>query len=226
LNTTSSNSFPSVSGLRGHWSASDLSLSDSDPISNWLDTSGNAFHFTQAAAGSAKPLYRTNQINSQPAIQFNGNGWFNGDAGLFTGMTGGNIFVVIKAGSDPGGANYGLWQMPRGTDNTAYPYSDGFIYDDFMGPRSSYNPTPSLAAWRTYSVISTASEWTAKLDFSQIYQTLTGLSVRTAGTVTLGRNWGSINFNGYMAEVILYDHKLSSGDSALIQAYILSKYGI
>ncbi|MBN1250093.1 MAG: hypothetical protein JXC32_20680 [Anaerolineae bacterium] len=53
------------------WGAARLETgySDTDAVSQLTDQSGNARHMTQADAGY-KPTFRTNQINSLPAIDF------------------------------------------------------------------------------------------------------------------------------------------------------------
>lgn len=51
--------------------ASQLNLSDNDPVSSFTDFSGNNNHAEQGSS-SFQPIYKTNQINGNPAIQFDG----------------------------------------------------------------------------------------------------------------------------------------------------------
>jgi hypothetical protein len=46
-------------------------LSDGVAVSSWTDFSGNNNHAVQATAGN-KPIYKTNQLNGKPSVQFTG----------------------------------------------------------------------------------------------------------------------------------------------------------
>lgn len=45
-------------------------LNDGDPVSTWPDSSGNGHDVT--AAGTARPLYKTNILNGKPVVRFDG----------------------------------------------------------------------------------------------------------------------------------------------------------
>lgn len=64
----------SFSGLRAWWKADSLSLSDTDPVSTWLDSSGNGRSVT--GTGTTRPLYRTNQYNGLPTVRYDGSNDF------------------------------------------------------------------------------------------------------------------------------------------------------
>ncbi|GAH61746.1 unnamed protein product, partial [marine sediment metagenome] len=47
--------------------AEDLGLSNNDPVTSWIDTSGNGNDFSQST-GSLQPSFQTSQLNSFPAV--------------------------------------------------------------------------------------------------------------------------------------------------------------
>lgn len=50
--------------------ATQLGLTNGDPVSSWTDLSGNGNHFTSSA--SARPTFTSNGINSLPSLTFDG----------------------------------------------------------------------------------------------------------------------------------------------------------
>lgn len=82
-------------------------------------------------------------------------------------------------------------------------------------------------AWRLYNVSSAAGDWTSRLDGTQHFNT-TSNTVAFRGTdVFLGKSQGGGHYiDGDVAELILYDHVLASGDRDTVEAYIADKYGL
>jgi len=60
-----------VSGLSLWLKADALSLNDGDPVTTWTDSSTNSNDATQATAAK-KPTFKTNIVNSQPVVRFDG----------------------------------------------------------------------------------------------------------------------------------------------------------
>lgn len=59
-----------VSGLQNWFRADDLSLADNDPVSSWLDVSGNSNNLTGVL--TTRPLFKTNQYNGLPCVRYDG----------------------------------------------------------------------------------------------------------------------------------------------------------
>ncbi len=89
-------------------------LSNNDPVSTWEDESGNNYDAT--SSGSTRPLYKTNQQNGLPTLEFDGSDDFiGGSRGVLTSYT---VFMVLKQNSAggfstayrlDGGASDALW---------------------------------------------------------------------------------------------------------------------
>jgi hypothetical protein len=97
------------------------------------------------------------------------------------------------------------------------------------GRKTLVNPTPSLTSWRLYDAISISSEWTARLDGTQIYTTGTN-TVTTTGNRFIGKSeyptGGPFYLKGYIAEVIFYKAKVGTSDLASIKTYLANKYAL
>jgi hypothetical protein len=82
-----------------HLLASDIVQSNGTALASWPDTSGNANNAVQAT-GANQPIFRTNQVNSLPAVDFDGSNDYLSMAGIpgsFTSTPDEAIFMVVKA---------------------------------------------------------------------------------------------------------------------------------
>lgn len=231
LSVTSSFSPSDISGLK-LWLKADAinGLSDGDPVATWEDSSGEGNDGTQSISLS-RPSYQTNEINGLPIVRFDGTTgqWFD-LPDFASSFTAAEIFIVIKINEDPPGATNrtGLWRFRGGgVSNTHYPWVDNTIYESFAAdPRhTTVDPTPSLTSWRLYNVASATNDYTTRLDGTQLYNSGSN-TVSIGTTVMLGAGDGTYFLNGDVAEVIMYDSVLSSGDRNDVESYIASKYGL
>lgn len=210
-------------------------LSDGDPVATWEDSSTNNRDATQSTAGN-RPLYKTGIVNSLPVVRFDGSNDYlitSGVAGFLSGLSAAEVFLVVKVNADPAAADgsAGLWAMTGSADNTAFPYTDGNVYDGFGSSvrKSTGNPTLSLAStFRLYNVVSISGEWTSYVDGTQHFTTGTNTVSFGAGDGYLGTSvaLGSIVLAGDIAEFFLFNAKLSTADRQAMNAYIATKYGL
>jgi hypothetical protein len=206
-------------------------LSDGDPVATWEDSSVNNRDAAQSN-GSFRPTYETGELNSLPIVRFNGAFQFL-NCGNFSALTEGEVFVVVKIDNDPPGNinQAGLWTLGGEDEYTFYPFTDSSIYEDFgtNSRKTVGNPTPSLASWRIYNVFSAASDWGAAIDGTSISSTGTN-TVAFPTDVRLGISQigggGAYSLDGDIAEFIMYDNKLASGDRTAIVTHLQGKYGL
>jgi hypothetical protein len=198
---------------------------DGEAISQWDDSSGNARHATQGT-GANQATYQTNELNGLPVVRFDGsNDFFNvPDASALTAST---VFIVVKIDTDPPIAEEqtGLWHLGTAVNATHYPYTDGVIYDAFgtTARKTTVDPTPALTSFRIYGVVSAANDWRSYLD---------GVNLHTTGTNTvglpsaprLGGFTGTYFLDGDVAEFVLYDSALSTGDRQDVEAALTTKW--
>lgn len=210
-------------------------LANNATIGTWDDSSGRG---NSLAAGGAPPVFKTNIVNSLPAIYFDGSHytgtWLAGN-GALNSLTEGELFIVVKIDTDPPATTgvTGLWDFTSHSGanctnaNTHYPYTDSLIYDGaFSTVRKNVgNPSPALTSWRVYNVQSKANSWIATLDTVQLFSTGTN-AFATNGGERLGTGCSSYNLQGYIAEFLLYNHVVSGADRTSIWAYLGQKYGL
>jgi hypothetical protein len=78
-----------------------------------------------------------------------------------------------------------------------------------------------------YGIASTSGEFTARLNGAIQYPTATNtVGWTAAGSFTLGKTPDLLYFDGYVAEMILFDRVLSAGERSLVHTYLMDKYGI
>ena len=216
-----------ITGLRLWLKADSLSLADNDAVVTWADSSGNANDGT----GVNGPIYKVNIVNGKPVVRYNGvDERFTLPDALFSGMTQGEVFAVLKVDNDPPAAleQSGLWNFGSAAQMGHYPFTDSSVYEAFgtSSRKATGNPTDSLASFHLLNIWSVASDWVMNVNGTQHFSDASnGVGFPAAG-ITLGVSSGTAFFDGDMAEVCLYETKLSAGDRTIVKTYIASKYGL
>lgn len=217
----------SVAGCICWLKADALGLSNNDPVGTWTDSSGCGNSPTQSGSGD-KPLFKTGQLDSLPAVQFISDDWLEFPANAFSSLTAGEIFAIVKATSYPGAApNYnGIWEF--GTAGSSDHWPDDF-FDFFMGwgtDTRKYvgSAVFNVTAWHELNISSEADSWILRINDGE--QVNTGSNTAAWTTAAVIGNGGGLTtaFPGYFAEIIIYDHVLSSMDRGAVVAYLTAKY--
>jgi len=204
-------------------------VSDGDKVSTWTDLSGEANDGT--ASGTQRPTYKTNQINSLPAVRFEASTFLEylNIPNSFSALTEIQAFLVVKLEADPpaAGAYAGLWLFSSTSTETLFPFTDNTIYDSFgsSARKTTVNPTPSLASWRLYSVTSKSGEWTSYLDGTQLYTTATN-TVGIGTAPVIGRSSASYWFDGDIAFFVICSPVITGTDLTNMKTYIANKYAL
>jgi hypothetical protein len=223
--TFSPNALAPVSWLR----FDDYGLADDAAISTATDLSGNGNDWDQGTSGH-RAVYKTNVVNGRGVARFDGSDDHLEGPDLSS-LTAAEVFIVIKIDNDPPAAQAqtGLWDFSEAGDpNTHFPFNaDSQIYDSFGTTvrKTVGDPTPSLASWRLYNVVSVSGEWTARLDGTQLFTTGTN-TVTFIAAPQLGVSRTGEALDGDLAEFVLFDRELSSAERASIHAYFAERYGL
>jgi hypothetical protein len=206
-----------------------FALSGGDPISTWADSSGNGRNAT--SSGTNRPTYRASGgSNNQPYAEFDGTTDQLDLPDFLTSYTAGHIFIVVKVANDPPSSNVGPavgeWSY-LGGNQSHYPYSDGVIYDNWATSvrKTVGNPTPSLASWRVYEILSKSGNWTAWLDGTQIFNTGTN-TVQFGTTPKIAVNSGLSRMEGNMHEIIFFSRDINSTEIATVKTYLAYWYAL
>lgn len=212
-----------IAGLQLWLDASQINgLNDGDPVSTWIDLSGNGNDVTQATA-SKKPTYQTSEINGKPCLRFDGVDDFLINT-LFIAAQPLTILCVSKltvgktySRMFDGGASSRLLIGQQGPNELLF----------YAGSTSPTYIRATPWPWSFYTGI---------FNGSGSQQFLNGTLLGTADPY----NWGLIELRvgcgwwqgdnefwaGDIAELIIYNTTLSAGNLTLLHAYIAAKYGI
>ena len=194
-------------------------------VQSWADQSGLGHYATR---GGGTPTLALNQINGRPAIQFR-TSWFNVPGALFTAEQ----YLVLKA---PGTtwSNSGCFMGP--TDPTftgAGDFRYWRIYDMAGNNDCFWGDPPPIAVSKNGAPISPQFGANVGYHIPPINQymilkidvnTTTYGGARSPANYQIGKaaDVGTVDFD--VAEIICYDHVLSSNEASTMTAYLTNKY--
>lgn len=201
---------------------------------SWDDKSGNGRAPTQGTAAN-QPATGGATINGQPTINFDPSvtvRYLQYATNVFNGLTAAEVFIIRRANADA--VTTGNWAIGGSGSADFAPFSDRGLYDDFGSNTRTAAGAPAVGAWaqpHCLNVIATAAEWTANFNFAVLFPSAGANTVAWNANAKLGTEPGaSTGFAGQIAEVIIYDGKLSTVDrNALANtagtSYLRSRYG-
>lgn len=201
-------------------------------IASWIDQSGVA-NATQATA-SAQPFYYSNIINGHPAVRTTTGRYFNVNYAAINNV---NYTVLTVTRRLAGGSfNHimGIQGTTAGYSYFSLGYSGASLirhveYGNFINLGcEAYNATTEVPAilscqfddaigkqvWRIRDGIKTSSSGTNKSHYA----------ITNNGFI--GRGGEGYGFNGYIAEVIVYNRPLTTNEKIKINTYLSVKYGL
>ena len=204
-------------------------------IASWLDYSPLAKHANQATVAS-RPLYYSNIINGHPAVRTSSVRFFSVDWSIIN-DTNYTIYAVTRR---LGAGNFNHILGIQGTSASNSFLSLGYTsntsirhtqYGNFLSLSSeAYNATAEIptvmacqfneaigkAVWRIRDGVKSSASGTNKTH----YPYPAGIRGR------IGRGGEGYGFNGYIAEIFVYDRVLTNDEKARINTYLSVKYGL
>jgi len=197
--------------------ASAITASDGDLIATWADESVSANDATQTTAG-AKPIYRTNIFNGQPALSFDGARHMA--FGTNIDLSACTVFIVFSTFYKAGYANaliikrFGVYSLLNTIGWGVYRAATALMHGDFF-------PSNAGIACVKYSTSVT------DLYSSGRRRAVSGGSDAANATSRVGWDGsGTQTHVGYIAEVLIYNTSLSDADRISIEKYLAMKYDI
>ena len=196
-------------------------------IIQWTDKSGSGNHFAQANESHA-PVDTRGGVGT---ARFTGNAWLLCPRFFSTNRTA-ELFMVAKTDSVGGWNTISEW---GGDGDTSYWRNSGGAI--CFGSRRAGNSWSEDGACAMSVIDINVDQVTS--DPIAHYNAWVNGAVRVADGVTGGvANWETPNFalgyqpswpagiyHGYLAEVVVYDHILTSLDRASVTAYLRAKWG-
>lgn len=227
------------SGLIAHWKADSLALVDNDPVASWLDETAENNDLAQSTAGR-RPIYKTNIINSKPAVLFDGVDDYLVAAGAppasWDAMrTNRTVFVLARSISEPtagvevhGVFGQGVYRFYRNyTKELVEFFHNG---TEYVGLETGTDTWPV----NTWILASTSrndatSLCDAFLDgVAKAQESLGAVASGYTNAIEMGRVDASDSycFDGYIAEIIVYNRALNSDERQAIEQYLARKYDL
>jgi hypothetical protein len=209
----------SISGLQAWYDASQLTgFADGDPIGSTTDFSGNSRHATQST-GSKKPVYKTGILNGRPVMRFDGVD--DVLSASFTLAQPLSVAAVVKSTTTSGQHHV----IDGGTGTRAVVYQKLGEWYLYAGAE-----TDSGIAVDTTNphVLFFSFDNTSRPEY---VDGVAGSSVNPGSggyvsPVNLGSDGSGFNFwSGDIAEVLVYNTALSTGNRTTVQTYLKTKWG-
>lgn len=203
-----------------------IGYEDGDQVGTWPDLSGNEWNATQPTSGK-QPLYKTNTLNSQPSLRFDG---ANNDMLIAAGLDSADRlpFTLMATVFEPTNLK-GLFDSAPDTANMFRFYEDNEV------ELHNNNPTIALQGIGGGCVITITAEYDGGNRLFTAHRSTTQISQDTGGTdpiVFASTRIGSINtgydgwYSGDILELALWNTALSTADRETVIAYMETKYGL
>jgi hypothetical protein len=204
-------------------------ITSSGNVTALADQTGN--YTLSQTTSTNQPTYVASDVNGLPALRFNGNQWLASPGTLAPGLNQDMTIITVGMTTNPSAGAYSLYLgQNNGTSyiNRAAGYDGSEIFDTADSEAlGGLDPTAGTFVAETATLDSTLTSVTFYQNGVQTDTgTLSGVQNLSAG-ITLGAAGGGGNgWQGDIAEVLVYDHKLSSTELQQIGVYLTNKYGL
>jgi hypothetical protein len=199
------------------------SVVDNTALSQWDDQSGNARHLTQGTGG-LQPTYQTNELNGLPVVRFDGG---DGLSATFTTLAQpGTVFLVAR-NSNPASSTFTMFidAADVGATNRWVIGTSGTGADwQFYAGTAVQTGTPDTDYHLFTAVFDGASSY-GRLDRVALFTS--GLGSMSLGSgLRVGYNYNASGdfIVGDIAELVVYDSALSSGDRDDVESALTAKW--
>jgi len=207
-----------IPGLVGWWKADALVLAEDAAVSSWTDSSGNNRHLLQADAAK-RPVYKGAVVNGKPVVRF------TADAlkAAFTLGLPAHVLIVFK-GAGAYAGNEAAFDGAMGDTGYYFTHVDGM---QMLGPVYGPRVVTTTREWHLHEVLFNGPGSEIRVDGgAPTIGPTTGSGAM--GGLTLGVNGnGTTNFFNYdVAEILVFNRVLATGDRDDLEAYMGTKYGL
>lgn len=235
-----------ISGLAGWWDAtvssslfsavSGGSLPAADAaVMRWEDISGNGRHLTQPAnVTNNAPIRKIADSNTagKDSLFFDNSNDFLGLSTNVVTINGATLFIVHKRESDNNGGLHNF--SAQSAQGNHHPFTGSGFFDSLATtPRRNFSQAFSSTR-RLYSIISSASNWRAFLNGTQVYAL--GSNTLANSNADRPQGFGAGNYltstlagnscNSFICECILYDTALTNAQHTTVSNYLIKKWAL
>jgi alpha-tubulin suppressor-like RCC1 family protein len=203
-----------------------VTYDSSNNVTGWADQSGN-YPATQTTSG-AEPLYVSNDLGGKPALRFNGSQWLSNSANL--NLNADMTIIAVGESANPSNKQFSACLgTPSATGACrGMGYNGSVQAGDFyyVGTGGASVPAANTFVEEALSLDPTRSNVTFYRNGSETgTATVSGLANLTPGISVGSYGGGNDPWQGDIAEVMVYDHQLTSAEIAQVDGYLADKYG-
>lgn len=219
-----------IPGCKVWLKANSLSLSDGDPVSTWPDSSGNANDVTGVT--TTRPLYKTGIINGLPSVLFDGTDDFLTFTANPTGASGISAFLVVQPTLNTASQKTYAVFIHNNTGTSQGLFMVAKLSTDFWGTftgSGDLSSTNALVSGTPYLLENTSASVSVFLYQRGVQvATVAATEVGSGAPGAIGKDTTNANrqYAGHIAEVLVYDTVLSSGNRTLVENYLIAKYAL
>jgi len=199
-------------------------LEHNESIGEWLDQSDGNFHVEQNNDNN-KPKYHINALDGRPAVSFDGSSFMENNIIEVTQPF--TIFAVTKSDANLSDA-YVLDSIVE--EGVALGYSAADEWLMWAGAfLTSGSTNDNLTLWRAY-YNDASSTLNIKQEGEPSFEPITeGQSefINNKDGIVIGASYNNNkHWEGYIAEIIIYQESLNNSEIADIEEYLINKWGI
>ncbi len=202
-------------------------------VSAWNDQSGKNNHVIQGTPAN-QPDYQTNALNGRPVLTFGGlnDRLLGADDAAFDFNTGNLSWFIVAKPAETTLATTVFSTLGNNNLTTAPGMAGGF--NALRQPYARYSgsaivtQTKSLATWVIIGTSRSGGSAYLYNNGQQVVGPITAAENVNGGAIVVGaaRPGGLDSFNGYIAEIIVFNKAVSTAERILIENYLSAKYGI
>ena len=210
-----------ISGLKAWWKADSLGLTDGTAVSSWGDSSASGIALTQATSAN-QPIFKTNIINGQPVVRFDGSNDRLRAASTLGLSQPNTIFIVVGNWNSSTAGN--LVDVATGDGaRQLVAYDTGVALGFYAGTGFVSDAPATHPGYICISALFNGASSTINVNGTQV---LTGNPGSNGlGQPTIGSDGGNA-FGGDIAEIIVFNRALTALERAHVENYLGNKYGI
>jgi hypothetical protein len=214
---------------------------NNDAVQQWNDRSGNSNHVSQGTLAN-RPIFRTNVVNSKPALNYTGNMFLDAAALGIAGSGGFSYFVVLNPTSFVAGTNgdgngdYIFDRTSATTELSGLKISNtnkyGFQIRDnagagLGGPVSTTNVNTGAFQLVDFSRVR-GSAFNLYVNGTLENSTADALGNLTPPPTRIGRHASTVNggLKGNLTEVAIYNTPLNNAQRTIVENYLAAKYAL
>ncbi len=202
-------------------------------VARWLDFSGNGLHATRTEP-QTRPELRVGDLNGRPVPYFNGETWLDIAPGLEDFALGVTLFVVAKPESvrtDSPVVDFGNgWReanimLARDSIYNRYRYT---TYRGISARRASPDHSFRMHEYNLMSVLQTGEDAVLYRDGVELSRgdLFVPTTVERTRSLIAKGSFRAQNFEGTVAEIILFNRALTQGEHDAVAVYLADKYGM